>query len=72
MIFPGEEVNISKKTEAIICFKLFSPPIFRLFLWKLFDKSSDFDKIKFEIQNQLKNVISKRRRLYVKKHKKYS
>jgi len=29
-------------------------------------KSSDFDIHKFNIQNLLKNVISKRRRLYVK------
>jgi len=34
--------------------------------------SSDFDKIKCEIQNLLKNVISKRRRLYVKKHRSYN
>jgi len=34
--------------------------------------SSDFDKIKFEIQNLLKNVISKRMRLFVKKQQRYN
>jgi len=55
---------MSKKTVAIICFILFSNrfPIGPMAaIWC----SRDFDKIKFEIQSKLKNVIYKRRRLYV-------
>jgi len=107
MVFPGEEVNMSKNTEAIICFQLFShqfcdrsygslifPPILRSFLWQLilfptnfpivpmaairysfpilikFNSKFNYSRsILIKLNSKFKtnyNVISKRRRLYVK------
>jgi len=56
-----------KNTEAINCFILFPHQFYDRSYGSYMIQSSDFDKIKFEIQNELKKVISKRRRLYVKK-----
>jgi len=50
MGFSSVEDYMSKKTQAIICFCYF-PTNFRSFLWQQYDTSSDFDKIKFKIQN---------------------
>jgi len=51
---------MSKNTEAIISFILFSDQFSDRSYGSNMIQSSDFDKIKFEIQNLLKNVISKR------------
>jgi len=58
---------MSKNTEAMICFVLFSHQFSDRFYGSYMIQSSDFYKIKFEIENVLRNVISKRRRLYVNK-----
>jgi len=68
------EVNFGKpekNPEAIICFIIFSHQFSDRSYGSYIKESSDFDKIKFEIQNSFKNVISKRRRIYVKKPKIY-
>jgi len=39
------------KNRSYNLFHLIFPPIFRSFLWQLYDMSSGFDKIKFDIQN---------------------
>jgi len=44
-----------KNTEAIICFILFSHQFSDRSYGSFMIQSSDFDKIKFEIENYLKN-----------------
>jgi len=53
MIFPIVKGKMSKNTKAIICFILFSHHFSDRSYGSYMIQSSDFDKIKFEIQNLL-------------------
>jgi len=59
---------MSKNAEAIICFILFFHQFFDRSYGSYMIQSSDFDKIKFEIQNLNKNCYFHQRYKFKKKN----